>query len=99
MELASFILSVLLIFFCLLPFHGKIKEYLWLKKYLDKIPGPAVYFGIGTSYLFLGRSREYIFDKVMALDKQYAGDKGIYRLVHGTIPEIKVDFYERKIDF
>ena len=60
---------------------------------MNKIPGPTSYFFIGTSYLFLRKTREQIYDLAMGLDKKYAGKKGIFRLVHGVLPEVKVRFY------
>lgn len=61
-----------------------------MNRLMNAIPGPTTYYLIGTSYMFFRKSKEQIFDLAMALDKKYAGKKGIFRLVHGVLPEVKV---------
>ena len=90
MEWTSWILGILLVGFSIFPFYSKIKEYFRMIRLMNEIPGPTSYYFIGTAYLFLRKTREQIFDLAMGLDKKFAGKKGIFRLMHGALPEVKV---------
>lgn len=87
MDLITFLVTAIVLFFCAIPLQKWYSQHSKLAQLVNKLPGVTSYPIIGTTWQFFGVPRHKIFNVVSS---NWARFPHIYRMWMGIYPEIRI---------